>query len=68
MLYTDGLTEAESPEGAFFGIERLRETIMDRAHLPPAELIELLVARARAFTGSESFKDDISLVVMKVEE
>ena len=67
VLYTDGLTEAESPEGAFFGIERLRGTIMDGAHLPPAEIIESLVARARAFTGSENFRDDISLVVMKVE-
>jgi serine phosphatase RsbU (regulator of sigma subunit) len=68
LLYTDGITEAADADGVFFGEERLCTMLQDCHSLPPQQIIENLLREVRAFTGSESFVDDVSIVVMKVEE
>jgi serine phosphatase RsbU (regulator of sigma subunit) len=67
LLFTDGVTEAENPEGGFFGEERLFTLMQDLHVLPPDQLIEQILQRVRLFTGSRSFGDDVSLVAMRVE-
>ncbi|RMF46591.1 MAG: GAF domain-containing protein [Deltaproteobacteria bacterium] len=67
LMFTDGLTEAENRAGEFFGEERLVQMLIDNRHLQPQELIETLLQQLRLFTGSQNFRDDISLVVMKRE-
>ena len=67
LLFTDGITEAESPEGSFFGEERLAALLQDLHALPPEQLIEQLRQQVGLFTGSGSFSDDVTLVVMKME-
>ncbi len=67
LLYTDGIIEAESPEGAFFGEERLRALLRENLTLPPQQIIDRLLHQVRLFTGRQSFNDDVSLVVLRVE-
>ena len=67
MLYTDGITEAESRDGEFFGEERLCTILNENGHLNPQEIISILLDQVRIFTGMQNFKDDVSLVIMKIE-
>lgn len=66
LLYTDGLTEAENHEGAFFGEERLCVILNENNHLPPQDIVNTLLDQGRMFSGQQNFKDDVSLVVMKI--
>jgi serine phosphatase RsbU (regulator of sigma subunit) len=43
LLYTDGLTEAASPDGDEFGEERLRETLLQYRALAAAPLLQVLI-------------------------
>jgi PAS domain S-box-containing protein len=65
LLYTDGLTEAENPAGDFFGIERLSDIFIQYAHHSPEEIIDTLLKHLKQFCQSESFKDDITLMIFK---
>ena len=65
LLYTDGIIEAEGPGGELFGTRRL-QTILVREHRKPAaEIITAVLAAVRTFSGANSFKDDISMLVLK---
>jgi sigma-B regulation protein RsbU (phosphoserine phosphatase) len=64
VLYTDGVTEAESPEGQEFGESRLAETLRAHRHLPVDSLLETIVAAAQKFGGGEQ-ADDITIVVAR---
>jgi serine phosphatase RsbU (regulator of sigma subunit) len=66
LLYTDGITEAETPEGEFFGEERLISLFADNHRLAPAQIIDNLLQQARLFAGTQHFNDDVSLVVLQV--
>jgi sigma-B regulation protein RsbU (phosphoserine phosphatase) len=65
VFYTDGISEAESPSGEHFGlqrIERLVETVLDQ---DAATIMAALVARVQEWSaGGQS--DDVTLVVLKV--
>lgn len=68
LLYTDGVTEAEGPDGTFFGEERLCAVLGEHQALSPKEIIDSVLHQVRMFTGVRNFNDDVSLVVMRVEE
>jgi phosphoserine phosphatase RsbU/P len=65
LLYTDGLTEAENPDGEFFGVERLSDIFIQYAHHSPEKIIELLIKHLKQFCQSELFKDDITIMIFK---
>ena len=67
LLYTDGITEAESRDGEFFGEERLMALFAEYHQLPPAQIIDALLEQVRLFSGAQHFNDDVSLVVMQLE-
>lgn len=66
ILFTDGLTEAESRSGDFFGEERLEELLCEYHMLPSAQIIDRIMEQARLFTGTRSFRDDVTIVLMKI--
>ncbi|ADJ29756.1 PAS domain S-box protein [Nitrosococcus watsonii] len=66
FLYTDGIIEAESKRGEFFGIQRLSKVIVAHRHLAPQELIKVIVKNLQTFCESENFRDDVTMVVLKV--
>jgi len=66
LLYTDGVTEAQNPQGIFFGVTRLCSLFSTYRTLSPEALIETLLAELRAFCGNAPLRDDISMVVLQV--
>ena len=65
LLYTDGLTEAENPAGDFFGIEPVCEILHKHAIHSPQSIIEIIIKQLKQFCQSESFKDDVTLMIFK---
>lgn len=65
LLYTDGLTEAENPEGDFFGVDRVCQTLCRCRAMAPEQIIAQLLDQLKQFCRSDLFKDDITLMVFK---
>lgn len=66
LMYTDGLTEAQTPQGEEFGLGRVIGMLRDNAHRTADELTDLLAAEAIQFAGArDRQQDDISVVVLK---
>jgi PAS domain S-box-containing protein len=66
LLYTDGLSEVESPSGDLYETRRLPEALASLLQSPAAALLDGLVADAKAFAGKETFEDDVCLVALEV--
>lgn len=62
FLYTDGLTEAESPESRPFGMERLKSKLASAANAPLKTTINKLKKTIFEFRQNDDFDDDISLL------
>lgn len=66
ILFTDGLTEAENHTGDFFGENRLEELLSEYHLLPTNQIIDRIMEQARLFTGTRSFRDDVTIVLLKI--
>jgi sigma-B regulation protein RsbU (phosphoserine phosphatase) len=65
LFYTDGVTEAESADGEFFGDDRLRALLAEHAECEPTEIRDAILANVRAFAPAQ--RDDITLLILKAE-
>jgi sigma-B regulation protein RsbU (phosphoserine phosphatase) len=65
VLYTDGVTEAESPDGRLFGLNRLAESARRLAGLDAEAIKTGILSDLRAHIGTQKIHDDITLVVMR---
>ena len=68
VLYTDGITEAQDPEGREFGLEALSELIKTSTHLSSHDMSLLVLNRIVRFTGNFPQTDDMTLVIIKAQE
>ncbi len=68
LLFTDGVTEAMNAEGESFGEERVAAVLEEHGDLPFEELRERILREIRAFVGDTSLHDDLTLVLLKVDE
>lgn len=66
VLYTDGVTEAQSDAGEEFGEDRLADLVREHASLPAPALLQTIVDAVQKFSGREQ-EDDITLVVARRE-
>jgi len=66
VLFTDGVTEASSPDGEEFGEERLVTVLLENRYLSARELQERILAEVAKFSGGR-FEDDATLVVVAVK-
>ena len=66
FLYTDGTTEARSPEGDFFGEDALRETLLRCCHVDVRGLPEAVLAEVTDFAGG-ALHDDVAMVALRVD-
>ena len=64
-LYTDGVVETIAADDQHFGLERLAQVLYQGYHLSAEQLISRVVQETRAFSGSNSYTDDFTLVVIK---
>jgi serine phosphatase RsbU (regulator of sigma subunit) len=66
LLYTDGIVEARSPQGEFFGEERLADLVVraEAAGNPPPEMLRQLM-RSVLDHQEGQLQDDASIVVLE---
>jgi sigma-B regulation protein RsbU (phosphoserine phosphatase) len=65
FLHSDGITDAESPEGEAFGFERLVACVRARRHLPPEEIVASVFEAVDGFMRGRSQTDDQTLLVIR---
>jgi sigma-B regulation protein RsbU (phosphoserine phosphatase) len=65
VLYTDGVSEANDPEGALFGAERLVAALSGRGGSSAADLTEALLAATREHAAGAPQSDDITILVLR---
>lgn len=66
ILYTDGVTEAFSPGGEEFGVDRLVEVINENYELSARDLLNEIYERVQDFTSDSAQLDDLTMVAIKV--
>jgi sigma-B regulation protein RsbU (phosphoserine phosphatase) len=65
VFYTDGITEAASPDGELFGTDRL-DRALAACGAEPAEIVERVLKQVETHTGGTPARDDRTLVVARV--
>lgn len=68
LFTTDGVDETCSPEGRAFGIERTQAVAWENRDKPAREIVDTLYSTIRDFAQSQPQQDDVTVVVVKVEE
>jgi len=66
LFFTDGLTEAESPDGEPFGEDRLMETARSAIGLSCEDIVQRIHESISGFSDGKLI-DDFTLIAMKVE-
>jgi sigma-B regulation protein RsbU (phosphoserine phosphatase) len=66
LMFTDGVTEATSPDGVQFGAERALDVLRAHRTLPAAEIVQALHQSVRDYTGTPVLLDDSTVIVIKV--
>ncbi len=61
VAYSDGVVEAQSPEGEFFGEDRLAECLIS-APADPQNVVNYLLEEIEAFTCGHTPYDDVTLL------
>ncbi|HCX29791.1 MAG TPA: hypothetical protein DHU55_08495 [Blastocatellia bacterium] len=65
VLYTDGATEAQSPQGEEFGRDRLAEAVKANRQLGARDLIAAVQKEVVEWTGGVGAGDDVTFFVIK---
>jgi len=65
VFYTDGITEARSPDGEEYGEERLASAALSSRSTPVESMKDALLADVNAFTGGQ-FEDDATMIVVGI--
>jgi sigma-B regulation protein RsbU (phosphoserine phosphatase) len=65
VMFTDGVTEALSPELEEFGTERLRTILAGQAGKSSRQVIETVRTAIKDFAGDAEQSDDITMLVIK---
>ena len=65
VLFTDGVYEMHGPEEEEFGLDRLVEAFRRRSKIPPAQMLDEILAEVQAFSRQKDFEDDICLVAVE---
>lgn len=67
FFYSDGLSEAMDSEGRLFGEERLVGSVKASSGFSPNEIINHVWTDIVTFSGTETFRDDFTCVVVKID-
>jgi sigma-B regulation protein RsbU (phosphoserine phosphatase) len=63
--HTDGVTEARSTDGGFYGEDRFRELLRRLAGADAATIVGAIVADVAAFRAGAESSDDLTLLVVR---
>jgi sigma-B regulation protein RsbU (phosphoserine phosphatase) len=64
ILYTDGITEAENEQHAFYRLPRLLDVARQSAGTPAVAIRDAILGSVRQFMGDAEQSDDIALLVV----
>ena len=62
FLFTDGIFELTGQDQTEFGTDRLIEAIASRSKMPTKNIIETVLAEARAYSVTGDFEDDVCII------
>lgn len=65
LIYSDGITEAESPENEMFGEERLLEVVQQNRHCSAQDILHEVSQEVDSFVDGAEPADDVTLVVAR---
>ena len=65
VLYTDGVTEARSPAGELFGIERLRSAFREASNGTADGAVRGVVAAVERFANGAPQEDDVTMLALR---
>jgi sigma-B regulation protein RsbU (phosphoserine phosphatase) len=68
VFFSDGLADAQNPEGEMFGTEQLCDIVQQNAFLGANELADLVMDRISAFQAGAEHFDDETLIVLRVND
>jgi sigma-B regulation protein RsbU (phosphoserine phosphatase) len=68
FLYTDGVTEAENPEHALFGMDRLLDTARKTGAVAPDEFLQTMKRAVRGFADGAEQSDDLTMLVIRYNQ
>ncbi|MDQ1474292.1 MAG: phosphoserine phosphatase RsbU/P [Bryobacterales bacterium] len=66
LMFSDGVTETRSPDGEFFGEERLLDCVRAWSSLGPAILLDEIRKRTAVFSGGQPRTDDFTCIALTV--
>jgi sigma-B regulation protein RsbU (phosphoserine phosphatase) len=66
VLFSDGLVEATDARDVEFGEQGVSQVVHATPEGPAAALCDEIVRQARAFTGQRGFRDDLTVLVVRV--
>jgi len=65
VLFTDGITEAETESGALWGVERLTSLLSEAPNGEPAALVKQIVAAVSAHASGFHVTDDLTVMAVR---
>lgn len=65
VLYSDGITEAESASGRAFGREALERVVASHADSPPFDIVRRIEDEVRTFSAAPGHVDDRTMAVLR---
>ena len=65
VIYSDGVSEAFSPDGQEFGRDRLIDTVRHHQDQPAARILEVVLEAVRRHLGGRPAQDDMTLMVIR---
>jgi len=68
FFYSDGITEARTPQGNMYGEERLVDFLQKNAGINTRDLIDGLKEDVVAFSKSDTFDDDFTCVAVWIDK
>ena len=68
MLQYVNITEVINRSGELWGLEKLENLLRSCSQMTPGEIVERVLAEVSDFANGEPQRDDVTLVVMKVQE
>ena len=68
VAFTDGITEQQDPHGEMWGEEKLEHLLRSCHRASSEQIIECILGEVSTFANRQPQRDDMTLVVMKVEE
>jgi sigma-B regulation protein RsbU (phosphoserine phosphatase) len=66
VLFTDGVTEAEAPDGTMCGAEWALDVVRPHAHRSAAEILEALCDAVKLLADGSAQHDDVTAIVCRV--